>query len=72
MSEAIRAGIHRRILYAMQDAGVVERLGRGLYRLTDLQPLGNPDLVTVALKVPNGVICLVSAQIGRASCRERV
>jgi len=61
MSEAIRAGIHRRTLYAMKDAGVVEKLGRGLYRLTNLQPLGNPDLVTVALKVPDGVICLLSA-----------
>lgn len=61
MSEAIRAGIHRRTLYAMRDAGVVERLCRGLYRLADLPPLGSPDLVPVALKVPSGVICLISA-----------
>jgi predicted transcriptional regulator of viral defense system len=45
----------------MRDAGVLERLGRGVYRLADLPPLGNPDLVTVALRVPEGVICLVSA-----------
>ncbi len=25
------------------------------------KPLGNPDLVTVALKVPKGVVCLISA-----------
>jgi len=61
MSEAIRAGIHRATLYAMRDAGIVERLARGLYRLADLPPLGNPDLVTVAGKVPNGVVCLISA-----------
>ena len=60
-SEAMRAGIHPRTLYAMRDAGVVERLSRGLYRLADLPPLGNPDLVAVSLRVPSGVICLLSA-----------
>jgi len=60
-SEAIRLGIHPRTLYAMHDAGVLECLSRGLYRLSDLPPLGNPDLVAVALRVPAGVICLISA-----------
>ncbi len=61
MSEALYAGIHRRMLYSMLEAGVIEQLSRGLYRLTDLPPLGNPDLVSVARKVPNGVISLISA-----------
>jgi predicted transcriptional regulator of viral defense system len=59
--EALRLGIHPRTLYAMRDAGVLERLSRGLYRLADLPPLSNPDLVTVALKIPQAVICLISA-----------
>ena len=59
--DAVRAGVHPRTLYAMRDAGVLERLARGVYRLAELPPLGNPDLVTVALRVPEGVICLVSA-----------
>ena len=45
----------------MRNAGVLERLSRGLYRIAELPPLGNPDLVAVALKVPIGVICLISA-----------
>jgi predicted transcriptional regulator of viral defense system len=32
-----------------------------LYRLADLPSLGNPDLVSVSLKIPSGVICLISA-----------
>jgi len=60
-SEAIRLGIHPRTLYAMREARIIERLGRGLYRLADLPPLGNPDLVAVARKAPGGVICLISA-----------
>jgi predicted transcriptional regulator of viral defense system len=61
MNEALQAGIHRRILYSMLEAGLIEQLTRGLYRLADLPPLGNPDLVSVSLKIPKGVICLISA-----------
>ena len=59
--EALRAGIHPRTLYEMERSGILEKLARGLFRLTDMPPLGNPDLVSVALKVSNGVICLISA-----------
>jgi predicted transcriptional regulator of viral defense system len=61
MADALRAGIHRRTLYSMRDAGEVESLARGLYRLVDAAPLAYPDLVTVAAKVPHGVVYLVSA-----------
>lgn len=61
MSEALRLGINRRTLYAMRDAGVIELVSRGLYRLASLDPLGHPDLVTVAARVPQGVLCLISA-----------
>lgn len=59
--EALRLGIHPRTLYEMAENGTVQKLGRGLYRLSDLPPLGNPDLVAVALKIPMGVISLISA-----------
>ena len=59
--EIIALGVQPRTLYAMRDAGELERVSRGLYRLADLPPLGNPDLVTIALRAPQGVICLISA-----------
>jgi predicted transcriptional regulator of viral defense system len=59
--EALVAGIHPRTLYAMRDAGELERLARGVYRLADLTPLSEPDLATVAKRVPQGVVCLISA-----------
>ena len=59
--DAIRLGIHPETLYKLRDSGVLTRLGRGLYRLSDLPPMGNPDLVTVAMKVPTAVVCLISA-----------
>ncbi len=61
MSEALRHGLSRRTLYTMLEAGEVERVSRGVYRLASLPPLGNPDLVTVAMRAPRGVICLISA-----------
>ena len=60
-SQALHAGIHPGTLYAMRDSGKLVRVSRGVYRLADSPPLGNPDLVTVASRIPAGVICLVSA-----------
>lgn len=60
-SEAIQSGIHPRTLYQLLDAGEIERLSRGLYGLTDLGAVSNPDLVIVAARIPNAVICLISA-----------
>ena len=61
MSEAIRLGMTRYMLYTLLDRGVIERVSRGVYRLVDLPPIGNPDLVTVGLRIPNAVVCLISA-----------
>jgi len=60
-SKALRLGIHPRTLYALRDSGALQQLSRGLYRLGELPPLSHPDLVIVAHKVPQAVICLVSA-----------
>ena len=60
-SQALKAGIHPATLYAMRDSGEIEVISRGVFRLSDIPPLGNPDLVTVATRVPHGVICLISA-----------
>lgn len=61
MSDAVAAGIHRRTLYAMHDAGLLLRLSRGVYRLAELPELSSPDLATVAARAPDAVICLISA-----------
>ncbi len=61
MSEAIEHGISRYMLYTLRDTEVIEQVSRGVYRLTELPPMSNPDLVTVGLRFPNAVICLISA-----------
>lgn len=59
--EILEQGIHERTLYEMLRQGQIERLSRGLYRPADFPPLGSPDLVIVAKRIPEGVICLISA-----------
>ncbi|MCK4236361.1 MAG: type IV toxin-antitoxin system AbiEi family antitoxin domain-containing protein [Candidatus Krumholzibacteria bacterium] len=60
-AQALRSGIHPGTLYAMRDSGMLEVVSRGVYRLAGSSPLSNPDLVTVAARVPSGVFCLISA-----------
>lgn len=60
-AEAIRAGIHPRTLYQLRDNGELDMLSRGVYRLSDQETASTPDLVIVASRIPQGVICLVSA-----------
>jgi predicted transcriptional regulator of viral defense system len=59
--KAIQLGIHPRTLYALRDSGEIERVGRGLYRLSAAPPLSSPDLVPIAIRIPRAVICLISA-----------
>jgi predicted transcriptional regulator of viral defense system len=60
-AEAMRAGIHPRTIYQLRDRGVLEQLSRGVYRLAGHGSVSNPDLVIVATRIPQAVICLISA-----------
>ena len=60
-SNAIRLGIHPRTLYALRDAGEIEQIGRGLYKLSTTPPLSSPDVVPIAIRIPRAVVCLISA-----------
>ena len=41
----------------------MQKLSRGLYRLSELPQVTDPDLVTIAMRIPHGVITLVSALV---------
>jgi predicted transcriptional regulator of viral defense system len=60
-SDAIALGVHPRTLYFLRDSDRLVSVSRGLYRLADLPELSEPDLVSVASRVPQAVICLISA-----------
>ena len=55
------AGVTAATMRRMQDAGEAVKLGRGLYQAPDADYTTEHSLAEAALRVPNGVICLVSA-----------
>jgi len=55
------AGLTRDQLPALLRSGRVERVGRGLYRLADAEPTENYSLAMACARVPNSIVCLLSA-----------
>jgi predicted transcriptional regulator of viral defense system len=55
------AGLPRVWLTRLTRLGLVERVGRGLYVATDAQWTEHHSFAEVAVRVPRGVICLLSA-----------
>lgn len=60
-TEALKLGIHPRVLYELRDSGQVDQLMRGVFSLPGLPGVDQPDFVLVSKKIPSGVICLTSA-----------
>ncbi|WP_239340677.1 hypothetical protein [Frankia sp. CiP3] len=58
---AERGGLRRRELYRLRDTGVVHELSRGVFRKDDAPETAHLDLVAVAFRAPQAVVCLVSA-----------
>lgn len=59
--DTLALGIAPRTLYMMRDTGLIRQISRGVYQLANQDPLGNPDLVSVAIRIPKAIICLLSA-----------
>lgn len=54
-------GTHRVVLTRMTAKGLLEKAGRGIYRLPDSQGSEHESLIAVATRVPQAVFCLLSA-----------
>lgn len=54
-------GLARTYLRRLQDQGLLVAVGRGVYMLSDAHVTEHQTLIEVALRVPDGVICLLSA-----------
>lgn len=57
----IKAGFHNDTLQGLVSSGCIQKLDGPIYKLTELDDLENPDLVIAAIRVPKGVICLISS-----------
>ena len=59
--DVVAVGIPRVTLTRMVEAGVIERVARGLYALPDADVTEHRALMEACKRVPHGVICLLSA-----------
>lgn len=55
------AGVSRTQIRRLVDRGEIERVARGLYQLPDAEVTEHADLAEAAQRVPEGVVCLLSA-----------
>jgi predicted transcriptional regulator of viral defense system len=54
-------GVTRNYLYRMSKQGLLIKVARGMYSLPNVPVTENQDILEVAKKIPNAVVCLISA-----------
>ncbi|MBW1979404.1 MAG: AbiEi antitoxin N-terminal domain-containing protein [Deltaproteobacteria bacterium] len=54
-------GISRKYLPLMYRKGLLNRVGRGLYVASDIDPTEHHTIAEVCKRIPRGVVCLISA-----------
>jgi predicted transcriptional regulator of viral defense system len=59
--DVVAAGLPRQWIYRLHKRGLLERVGRGLYRVPGAKVTASHSLAEVARRVPKGVVCLLSA-----------
>ena len=59
--DATALGVHSRALRNLVNDGSVERVARGLYRVTHVEPTEHYTLAAVCARVPESIVCLLSA-----------
>jgi predicted transcriptional regulator of viral defense system len=57
--EALGIGFHS--INSLMAEGTIKRVARGLYRFTDTEPTERHTLAAACAKVPNSIVCLLSA-----------
>lgn len=60
-SSILKAGFHPDALRNIEKENKIEKVGRGLYRLTSYTLGSHPDYVIASLQTAKGIICLISA-----------
>jgi len=60
-SELDKVGFNKAIIKVSLANENITRLDRGLYSLSEGMSFSNPDLIAISIKIPKGIICLLSA-----------
>ena len=54
-------GIHQEYLRRLENQGLIVRSGRGIYTLSNVDLTENQSLIEACVRVPHGIVCLLSA-----------
>lgn len=60
-AQARRSGVSERLLYRLRDNGLIESIGRGLYRRADMEASADIDLLEIAQRAHRATLCLATA-----------
>ena len=60
-SQLTKAGIQSKEIINWIQEGKLERIQRGVYRVTNSLPIEHESILEVSLRIPKAVICLISA-----------
>jgi predicted transcriptional regulator of viral defense system len=60
-SELNKAGFNKALINISLTNKNIKRIDRGLYCLPEGMSFSNPDLVAISIKIPKGIVCLLSA-----------
>jgi len=60
-SELNKAGFNKALIKVSLTNDNIKRIDRGLYSLSEGMSFSNPDLVAISIKIPKGIVCLISA-----------
>ncbi|MGH9380900.1 MAG: type IV toxin-antitoxin system AbiEi family antitoxin domain-containing protein [Thermoanaerobaculia bacterium] len=60
-SDIEQAGFTRHQVRTLVRRGLLEHVARGLYRLSDAEPTENYSLAMACARIPNNIVCLLSA-----------
>ena len=60
-ADADRLGVRSRDLKRLVDGGSIERVARGLYRFSKVEPTVHYTLAAICARVPGAIVCLLSA-----------
>lgn len=61
LQQAERAGLSRRLVYALVERGELEQLARGTFRRLGAELGPHPELVEIGVRVPMATLCLETA-----------
>jgi predicted transcriptional regulator of viral defense system len=66
-ARARRAGLSKRAIYRLRDQGLIEPVGRGIYRRADAPP-ADLDLLEIVARAPRATLCLATALARHGLC----